>query len=353
MAIGDVDFARYLSEAETFAVAYGYDRVPGTTVTVPAITILGRELDPLTKAFDALARLATASNGGDAVDLGIVFRDQNRYLLALSPEPTRLTRRCLGFERVLQALPTFPIWVKHQDQTNPWLRQFEKYCRNLVSPFLLDGAVYSGLAVGGRPEPSLMTSLPPQSKILKFSARFSDEAEARPGSWASSILATADRRQVSRPGPEGAKEVLRSYAHHTRARTFATHFPVTLGRLGMTPHLASIEIALQQEGIRRWQIEQAVCNLALSLENVGRMHYEGLSMRALEKAIVDWLRRRFEMADGTSAPAEMVTTESVREQIRLDAYALLRKVGRKSVPSSAQEAVEALQQLGLLDSVPE
>lgn len=86
---------------------------------------------------------------------------------------------------------------------------------------------------------------------------------------------------------------------------------------------------LAASGVRRWQVEQALCNLVLSTEIARGPHYVGLSARKAESDIVKALRSRYELADGSGI--QTFAADVVREQLLADANALLRFLGQKAV----------------------
>jgi hypothetical protein len=114
-----------------------------------------------------------------------------------------------------------------------------------------------------------------------------------------------------------------------RTKTLSHHFPVTLERMRRSPHVPPLMAELAVDGVRRWQVEQALCNLVLSTEIARGLHYAGLSGRKAESEIVKALRSRYELADGSSI--QNFASDVVRAQILADANALLRFLGQKAV----------------------
>lgn len=344
LALGSISFANRLTEADTIALAFGEDFAPSLNRKIPLLALVARKREPLQAAFEELSQWAAATDG-DAVDLTILFRSGDEYLLALGPEPNRLRQRCLGFDRVHEALPTFLTWIKPQTAAGPHVRQFQEYCKRLVSPFFLQGASYAGLAVGARPDPSLFRPLDDSCKILKLTATFAEEGDARPGTLSWGLLST--QRDSTQRGARvsafkgSARDNLLSVSHIVREQALSCHFPVTLERLRNLPATSAICSRIENLGGERWQIEQAFCNVVLSMELVGNIHFLGLSKSALESRIVEAIKDRFEVADGRSASLSAIGEAVVLGQMSLDAGFLAHRAGinpgHKTLPDLLSE----------------
>lgn len=119
----------------------------------------------------------------DSVEITFVFRNSGGYVLAISPEYSRLERRCLGFDRAHQAVAFAPTWFKPIDSVNPLLRQFRRYCSSPIAPFLFTGSTYIGprgvLTPTSTPDVHAIPGLEP---LLKFEGTFIDEAAVTPDS---------------------------------------------------------------------------------------------------------------------------------------------------------------------------
>jgi hypothetical protein len=170
--------------------------------------------------------------------------------------------------------------------------------------------------------------------LLKFEVKFIDEDEVTPDSigWLALKAAAKPRTRLptSSAGPPTPKP--QDIARH-RAKALAHHFPVTLERIRRSPNIPTLTGELGVDGVRRWQVEQALCNLVLSTEIGREPHYTGLSAGKAESSIIKALRSRYELADGRAI--QTFAGDVVRTQVLADANALLRFLGKKSVADLA------------------
>ena len=94
MAVGSLEFNKNLVGAEVVAVAYGLEYSQKLGMTVPSITLVGRNEEPLRKAFEEFSDWAEATDA-DAIELTIVFMKSGGYRLCISPETGALFKRTL------------------------------------------------------------------------------------------------------------------------------------------------------------------------------------------------------------------------------------------------------------------
>jgi hypothetical protein len=105
---------------------------------------------------------------------------------------------------------------------------------------------------------------------------------------------------------------------------------------------------VMQQGGRRWQIEQAVCNLVLSQAICGSWHYLGVSKKDLRSRILSATQSRFEEAGGKS-DVDHLSANIIQTQVRLDCLALLACFGIESNTADFAAHIRQLQERGLLD----
>ena len=326
-AVGSPDFLNHLNAASIDVVAYGDTWSEEVHQTVPTISLVGRhgaELAEVFKTFNAWSNLTDP----DSVEITFVFRKTGGYVLVISAEFSRLERRCLGFSRTHRPLVFTGKWFKPMDSTNPLLLRFREYCTAPVAPYLFSGMIYSGqrelVSASSLPGVQLIPGLEP---LLKFDVTFLDEDEVTPNTtgW---IALNMGRK----PLPTSPKEPQRPAPEDValqRVKTLGYHFPVTLERLRRTESVRLLTRQLEAEGIRAWQIEQALCNLILSDDLGLASHYAGLSARKVESYILGELQSRYEVASGVELRTH--TAEEIRTQVLADGNALLRHLGEKTV----------------------
>jgi hypothetical protein len=346
MAVGAFEFANHLGAARVDGVAYGLAWSAAVSRSVPMISLVGQKGTELAKAFDMFNAWSEATDP-DSLEMTFVFKKSGGYVLALSAEPSRLERRCLGFGRTHKPLVVSATWFRPIDSANPFLHQFRSYCTSPIAPFLFTGGVYDprkGLSASSPPEMAEIDGLKP---LLKFDITFVDEDDAVPNTtgWIALKVGTqplsTTLNKAPRPKPE---EVARE-----RANMLRCHFPVTLERLRRSSSVSLLMRELVSDGARSWQIEQALCNLVLSAAMVSVPHYKGLgSRKKAEQGILRALRSRYELGDGTD-----LTTFSVKDvhtQIVADGNMLLRYLKSKSVASSLTDLQAALRSQSALNA---
>ena len=325
MALGSIEFPNLLTAASIDAVAYGSVRSEAVNQTVPVIALVAQHGDELAKAIEEFNAWSQMTDP-DSVEITFVFRKDGGYVLAISPEGSRLQRRCLGFDRTHRGMNVAPIWIKPIKSIDPLLKQFRQYSSGPVAPFLFTGATYVG------PQSVLTSSLQPElcpvrglQPLLKFEVTFIDEEEVTPNSIAWLVLKAKSpqkpksSKQPPKPEPDDiAKQ---------RVKTLAHHFPVTLERIRRSLFVPILMLELTQKGVRPWQIEQALCNLVLSSEMGCGAHFCGLSASKAKSGIIQAISSRFELADG--GDISTFDIEDVSVQVVADGNFLLRHFGKK------------------------
>lgn len=324
-AVASVEFMERLDAAVVDGVAYGSDRSESLEKEVPVISLVAQRGDELAKAFEEFSAWSQMTDP-DSVAMNFVFRRNGGYLLAISPEYSRLQRRCLGFDRTQRAFVVGPSWIKPIDSVQPRLRAFREYCSAPIAPFLLDGVTYVGpksvLTPRSLPDVCPIPGLRP---LQKFEVTFVDEDEVTPNSMAWHAL---HAESVNKPeSPMGPPKPEPDEIAKQRTRALAQHFPVTLERIRRESSVRRLMRGLAKYGVRPWQIEQALCNLVLSAEMGRGTHFTGLSARKAEESIIQAIQSRFELADGEKLPTYSI--EDVSTQVVADGNVLLRHLAKK------------------------
>ena len=144
-ALASPEFMNHLNAAMVHAVAYGSAWSGSLNHAVPSISLVAKRGDELAKAFEEFNAWSRMTDP-DSVETTIVFRKNGGYVLAVSPEYSRLQRRCFGFDRAHRAIAVGPTWIKPIDSVQPFLQTFRRYCSAPIAPFMLDGVTYVGPA---------------------------------------------------------------------------------------------------------------------------------------------------------------------------------------------------------------
>jgi hypothetical protein len=347
MAIGSLDFPKHLSSASVDAVVYGEAYSAVVNRTVPAISLVAQDATELARAFEMFNAWSKVTDP-DSVEIDFVFRKAGGYVLAISPEPSRLQQRCLGFDRAHRPVALGATWLKSIDSVSPLLLQIRKYCAATIAPLLFDGVVYinprAALRASSLP---ILRAVPGLTPLLKFDVAFIDEDAVTPGTVGWVALNATGRttvKTVTEPPKPRPVDIARQ-----RITALSCHFPVTLERMQQSRTIPDLMRRLIAEGVRDWQVEQAICNIVLRRDMERNTSYVALKGRKAEDAVYNALRDRYELADGQDVP--MVAEEEIREQIVADGLALLDFLKKQSAHDLASIQA-ALQSISALEGAP-
>jgi hypothetical protein len=325
MAVGSFGFPTHLSAASIDGVAYGSVWSKEVDQLVPTISLVGQHGEELAKAFEEFNAWSKMTDP-DSLELAFVFRKSGGYVLAISPEYSRLQRRCLGFDRTFTPIAAAATWFKQIDSVNPLLLKFRKYCSEPIAPFSFDGVIYTGLRSGLKTSsiPPLRP-IPDLKSLLKFEVEFIDEESVKPNTLGDMALNAQSRPHLESKGPPRPEP---GDISKLRVSTLLRHFPVTLERMRRNGFVLKCVCELAAEGVRAWQVEQAFCNLVLSSDMNGSAHFIKLSTDKIESSILEAIRSRHEMASGEDV--QTFDLETVRTQVVADGRALLNYLNKKS-----------------------
>ena len=331
MAFSPSEFVGHLNAASVDGVVYSSVWCEAVKRTVPTICLVARHGDELAKAFERFNAWSQMTDP-DSVELTFVFQKSGGYTLTISPEYSRLDRRCLGFDRTNRVLNAGAIWVKPIRSVHPVLRKLRKHCSAPIAPFVFNGATYVGprsvLTPSAPPDVSPIPGLQP---LLKFEVTFIDEDDVTPNTigWLG-LKAGAGQLPTS---PTGPRQTEPEDIAKQRVQTLVQHFPVTLERIRRDLSLPHLIRLLAASDVRPWQIEQALCNLVLSAEMGRGAHFIGLSDRKANSSIIQAIKSRYELANGDDIPTYPI--EKVSTQIIADGNALLRYLKKKKCENIA------------------
>ena len=327
MAVSSFGFPDHLNNSRVDAVAYGSVRSDELNQVVPSVSLLAQHGNELNKAFTEFNAWSGVTDP-DSVDLSFIFLKHGGYVFGISPEPSRLRRRCLGFDRAHRVTAFSPAWFKRMDSIHPALRELRQYSSAPIAPFSFGGATYFGprnaLTPLSQPHILPVAGLDP---LLKFEVTFVDEDDVVPGSleWAAIRPETQESIRTRKPPRPEVDEIA-----NQRRTTIACHFPVTLERIRRRGDVSNLVAEFVATDVRPWQIEQALCNLVIARETGNSLHFSGLSSRKVAEHVTHVLASRCELADGGTVPT--FTVEEVQTQIVADANTLLRFFGKKKRP---------------------
>jgi hypothetical protein len=348
-----MDFVTLLQRAEIIGCAYGYLSNGPLGPPMLEVALIGLHAGPLAEAFVEFTRWANSAgrkDDGDTVGLDFIFLKSGGYVLSIGRESTRATTDLRGPDRTHSPILMGGSYNKQFDTRNLAIEKLrESKCQLLIDPFLFSAATLPSRQ-GAIPRVDTIRPITNVERLLKFEATFSDEETLEPGSYQHSILAVAQKSMTTAHKkrtdyPTSTREPADFFRH--RKDMLKRHFPVTLERL-RSGQLFEIIEELTKQGIKKWQVEQAACNLLLSASLCqNRLFYSGLKSEEFTTAIAKGIQERWERSD-TPNPGQFSVDQFV-SQIRLDAKALLDSEGQKTRSSSLSDLQEKLAELNLLE----
>ena len=325
-AVGSIEFNKNLSDSEVVAVAYGLDYSQELGLSVPTITLVGRNEEPLRKAFDEFSVWAESTDA-DAIELTIVFTKDGGYRLCINPETSALYKRLLQYDTVVNPLAFQVTWIKPLYTTSQPLKDLRAYLSaGSIRPFLLQASRYTGLLVkGSHPIPELLMPISSRQELLKFEIRFVDQGSKDDLFWQRIALGS---EHVGQKPSTKAPTIPKSFVWKRRRDSLKRLFPVTLWRSKSCEGAAELRCAAQRRGLREWQIDQAIGNLVLSQDIAeGKLHFQECSKGDWPDYLWKALCSRFEVGGIDQQRFERLTVENVIAQAILDGRTLLRYYG--------------------------
>ena len=323
MAVGGLDLPSLLTDACIDGVAYEIRHSPELNQDVQAITLVAQDGDALAKAF-SLFHNWTQSSDPDAVEITFVFKDSCSYILGISPEPSRMEQRLLGFNRTRQAISYSALWCKPIDSVHPMLLRFrDHYASTRIAPYILDGATYFGPRSAIPHAASIqLREISGLRPLLKFEVTFVHESEVAAGTiaWLAARMQSAASPQASARAKRPESNAISARRH----RALSEHFPVTLERMRSSPEVQEMSRQLLGDGVELWQVEQALCNIVLGIE-LDKEHVK--TRQQMRERIIEALNGRFECADGSVLPVFGI--DRVRSQVLADGNELLAHLKKK------------------------
>ena len=345
-AVGSMEFNKSLIDADIIAVAYGFDYSQTLGAQVPAITLLGRNENPLRKAFDEFSNWASWTDA-DAIEVTIVFMKKGGYRLCINPEITALYKRAFRYDTVVNPMAFQLTWIKPIDTISKALIDLRRMLSTgIIRPFLLRAARYRGISLSTKTfDPGLVEPIHFGQELLKFEIRFVDENSTDDPQWQRIALGDHDPDSDSTSAGTSTPKPL---VWTRREEAIKRLFPVTMWRSNSLEACVELRRTAEALGLFEWQIDQALCNLLLSQEIAdGNSHFRGLLKRDWPDQLWNALGDRFEVADATQLHFQQLKIGSMVHQAILDARVLLKHYGVKRAPKKLKRVQYMLQRYSL------
>ena len=231
--------------------------------------------------------------------------------------------------------------------SQPLLDLREYLSAGTIRPFLLCAARYSGILLRDtRPIPELVEPIAHENELLKFEIKFVDEGSPNDLHWQRIALVDESHERKS-PGED--LTIPPSLIWNRREEALKRLFPVTLWKSKSYPTATDLRRSAEGQGLREWQIDQAICNLALSIEMTGNLYFRGISRKNFHDTIWEALRGRFEVAGSNQQDFDQFTVSNIVRQTVFDSRMLLRQYEKQRTSNSLRRAQHLLQRHCLLE----
>ncbi|MDN5005542.1 hypothetical protein ACFQZO_32300 [Bradyrhizobium sp. GCM10027634] len=326
-------------------IACGYGEMPNNDVgsVLPVVSLVGTKPDFLTQAFLQFKAWMDAT-GPDALRVEILYAGAG-YYISFGPDFQHALWRTVGIDQLTNPMYWGFTYIKKIDTRHPVLDRLARHAAHPVAPVILSAALYTGPddASPNGPRPNeihriegcpdlLLLNLPiykTPGEVPKFSGLIT---AARPRKEGVSNDRDAFEKQKKNPS-----SILRA-----RTRRLSALMPVTMHMLRSFAPLQGKIDAFAQDGVSRWQIEQAVVNQRLwSLVPASqRARFQNAKDRT--KAIESFIE-----VDSPDWQSLADDRDAILKQVLRDARALLKGLGAKA-PPTLPECQEELRKLGHL-----
>jgi hypothetical protein len=326
VALADPLFCNLLMQAEVNAVGYAVVRGIDGGIT-PMLLLTGLHEEPLREVFALFARWQSLSGPG-AIHLEIAF-DGAGFRIAVLPDSRSLRWRCCGFGNISRP-DTFNLaWVKAIDTRSDFLDSLADYGRGPFAPVYL-GAAIAQTNGDGLPYARELDDVP---NLLLPSIQIHRRPEDIP---VGSFLAGGDAGDDDPP-----RSFDPSLIAAQRAWRLPTIMPKTIHVLRHTEPGCLLVDRLAQEGVARWQVEQAIANLRLgALADVGEAPPQSrwMEIHSLRLGHIELAEQAVDL--GAWANADIL------DQIRRDARFLLRRIDSAPATGTLAACQTALREAG-------
>lgn len=344
MALGDVEFPDLLNKSFV-GLAYGEveEQTEGGVIVLRPGLAMGFEDAGIAKnCFERFKAWIDGSQDEAALGMSFIDYDEGGYGLCIYQEPMALLERCVP-EAQRPFVDPLTVCVGH-------VKRFPD--RSEGYEWFKSKAAGTTIVV----EPITRTESFSDLRFHKSTVRFYTETSVPEGSTEASLLRGKDmkdgerseRRERPLPSPE------QLFDH--RLRCLSRFFPVTIEKASLSREFESVRSTLAGCGYRDWQIQQAVCVIALRHRNPGLFTppqpSDETRSAGVQSSILDYLLSNPEDALTTRVPSAELTFEALNEQIAANSEALLTYFIRGTVAPSRQGFQEELERHVLLDRTP-
>jgi hypothetical protein len=337
------DFNDNLRAANIIACAYGEMRHPDVGAVIPVITLVATKADFLKSAMLQFKGWIDAT-GPDALNVEILYSGAG-YYIGFGPQYQHAMWRTVGVDQIRDPLFYGVTYIKKIDSRHAMVDELARHSTNPVAPIMLTGAHFTGdKPRGTAPSPSEIAPIQgcPELLLLRLPIyKTSSEVPEFSGlRTCVSTLTEAERAELRRRFQE--QEIKASGIFARRERRLSSLMPITLHILRTASALQSKLRVLEQQGIERWQLEQAAISQRFwSLANPAqRARFQ--NPNDLHKALENFME-----LDNPNLEPIIDDQDTIIKQVLRDARTLLKKIGVRT-PDTLAECQAQLMALGYL-----
>lgn len=336
--VGDLEFLQLLSDN---LVALGYSEVPqfGILVDPPVLVMVFQNKTIARECFMHFKSWSDASEDGDAVGIGFVEFENNKYGLCVYQEPERLTDRVLPKSYQVESEPLLMNvgYIKRFPQASQGYTWFKTMVKR--SPFVLAPGTLNG---------ELMLDLAIRKREVSFY-----QHDNIPENTMESVLARPYQSDIENPLKASPKPNLKLSPleiFQRRKAQLARFFPVTLERLRFSTTFSEIKQKLVDEGYQDWQVVQAGCNLALKYR-LSELFAKTDDAQYDAMGVLDYLINHSEDVSEKLPPEQEISKIKLLEQIKIDTYEVIQYVIDNELPEIGKcDLQNMLSEHGLLEA---
>lgn len=339
MVVGDLEFPQLLHESFV-ALAYGQieeSRESGLIAVRPGLGLAFEDAQGAQTCFEHFNAWITGSKSESAIGLSFIEFEDNSYGLCIYQDALSLQDRCI---------PT-----SHKSFVDPLL-----VCIGYIKRFPQQSIAYHSFKMVATKEPVYIEPLTQEGDFhhlgfVKSDIKFYAEADVPEDTIEDSLL--RGKESTDGVSERSNKRRLPSYEqiHYHRQRVMEQFFPVTLERFSLTKELQSLTSTLLTAGYRRWQIQQAVCFIALQQRcpELFSLVDEDKAKSGGESLILDYLISNPEAALTTHLPVSVLTLINVTERIDANSKTLLQYCLANETGFDVTTPQQMMENFGLLD----
>lgn len=334
------DFNENLRAADIIACAYG-ERQDGQFHVTPAVMLVARNPEPLTKAFIQFKAWMDAT-GPDALNVEVLYSESG-YYISFGPEYRHAMWRTVGLDQFSNPMYWGITYIKTIDTRHEFLERLASYSRHPVAPVLLEGTEYTGDQLGRTVDATALRPIPgcPQLTLLHLPIYKNNSEVPR----FSGLISVTNPNPNNFSSEEEFGKIQRSpeTVAASREKHLSSLMPITSHMLrAFGPLRTQVDSIVTECGVERWQVEQAIVNQRLWSLMTPQQRARAQNANDRSETLAHFME--LDNPDWNTIGSDR---SSILGQILRDARFLLKRIGANA-PTTFPECQEVLRGLGYL-----